>query len=232
MIRILPAFTAHQALAGTFEVAPTTISLSPEMQNGVLYITNRGNDPVYIQTEAFDWKQTQKGDELTPSEMLQVNPPMAELKPGRKQTIRLAVARDSAIENKERAFRLLASELPSTTITNNEAVNVLLQFSVPLFVAPLKKNPVALEWGIENNDGNMMLSARNDGNSHVKLSAVKIQAPGGNELDVSKKTIKYILAGSTAYWKIELMQIIHGEKYHITAKDDMGGQLSATIIPP
>jgi fimbrial chaperone protein len=229
---IFPAFFSQTAIAGTFEVAPTTISLSPETQNGVLYITNRGQQPVYIQIEAFDWKQTQKGDELTPSEALLVNPPMAELQPGRKKTIRLAVAKDNIIDNKERSFRLLISELPSSSITGNEGVNVLLQFSVPLFITPIKKSPIALEWSIKNDDGDITLVAKNNGDRHVKLSGVKIQQFKSKEMDISKDSFKYILPGSAAYWKIASLPLLQGEKYSITAKDDIDGALHSTITAP
>lgn len=231
MTGIFPAIISQFAYAGTFEVAPTTILLSPEMQNGVLYITNRGLEPVYIQIEAFDWKQTQKGDELTPSEVLLVNPPMAALPPGRKQTIRLAVAKDNT-DDKERSFRLLVSELPNSSITGKDGVSVLLQFSVPLFIAPPKKIPIAVDWDIENDNGNIMLITKNTGNRHIKISGVKIQQPGGKELDISKDSFKYILAGSTAYWKSESLQQVHGGKYHITARDDVDGQINATITAP
>lgn len=223
---------AVPALAGTFEVAPTTITLTPETKNASLYITNRSEEPVYIQIEAMDWKQSQKGDELTPSTALMVNPPMAELPPGRKQTIRLAVTPDAVTDGKERTFRLLVSELQNNAITGKEGVNMLLQFSVPLFVSPPKKNPPLFGWSIEEQEGSIMLIARNGGTRHAKLSAVKMTPANGREIDISKDAFKYILAGSAGYWKTGLTNVTAGEKYLVTAKEETDGKLRATIVIP
>ncbi|HEX7725067.1 MAG TPA: hypothetical protein VF410_00810, partial [Rhizomicrobium sp.] len=66
--------------AGTFEIAPTTVNLSPG-EAGFLYVSNNGAAPVAMQIQPMDWKQGADGDVLIPSETLVASPPLLRIAP-------------------------------------------------------------------------------------------------------------------------------------------------------
>ena len=113
------------------DVAPTTLDLQPD-RAGLFFVTNHGARPITVQIEAMDWRQQDTGGpgRLTPSTVLLTSPPMARIAPGGRQSVRV-LARGPA--QRERAFRLLVSQLPDAA-DDGDGVHVLLQFSVPVFV--------------------------------------------------------------------------------------------------
>ena len=62
-----------------------------------------------------------------------VSPPIAAIPPQGRQTVRLMIA--PAAGSVERSFRLLISELPGGKRQADRSVQVLTQFSVPVFAA-------------------------------------------------------------------------------------------------
>src|ERR1700733_1954974 len=121
---------AVPATAGSIEIAPTTIEI-PASGNAVVYVTNNGNTPVVAQIQPYDWQQSAQGESLTPSNALEVSPPMSRLVPGQRQIVRLAVPPGST--GTEKSYRILVSELPDPQSPPAQGVRVLLQFSVPVF---------------------------------------------------------------------------------------------------
>ena len=127
MSMLLQPARAQQA---TMDVAPTTIDLQPR-ESGLFFVTNHGKTPVHVQVEGMDWSQIDGADKLTPSDALFVSPPVTEIAPGARQTIRLMASPKPGAS--EAAYRLLVTQLPEGA-GDAGSVKVLLQFSVPVFV--------------------------------------------------------------------------------------------------
>lgn len=181
------------ARAGSLETAPTTIVLS-EGRTGVLHLANRAAYPVTIQVEAFDWIQDDGGERLEPSASLQASPPMAELAPGARQTVRLRALGPAA--GREEAWRLLVSELPAPGRPGGGEVRVLLQVSMPVFAGGLGRD-AALAWRARRQGPDVVLSAANGGDRHAKLSGLTlagVPVPGGE--------LAYVLPGAVRHWRV------------------------------
>ena len=91
VLAMLMAASARQAaVAGAFEVAPTTIELSAKTRTALVRITNRGDHAVTIQVRPYDWRQSGGQDILTPSLALVASPATARLPPGGRQVVRVS----------------------------------------------------------------------------------------------------------------------------------------------
>lgn len=210
------------AAAGSLEVAPTTIDLPPGSGMAVFYVTNRGDTAVMVQIQGLDWRQTEKGDQLDPSEALTVSPPMARLAPGQQQIVRLAVKPDLGATD-ERAFRLLVSELPDPSMQAAEGVHVLLQFSVPVFKAGAHLAQPHLDWQAASSSEGFSLVAHNSGARHVKLVNLSFVTAGGRPVAVAPRAFFYILPGASHRWSIPARDVKTGETLHVTGRDDATG---------
>src|SRR3954466_13387600 len=90
-VGLLAVTAAHCACAGVFSVTPVRIYMAPKDRAVAVTITNEANEPVVLQADVYEWKQTQNGDDnLVPSEDLILAPPIIKLEAKAKQVVRLA----------------------------------------------------------------------------------------------------------------------------------------------
>ncbi|MEJ0025034.1 MAG: fimbria/pilus periplasmic chaperone [Rhizomicrobium sp.] len=224
----LGALGSGPAAAGAFEIAPTTIDLAPGADRAVFYVTNHGSQPIVVQVQGFDWRQTDRGEQLDRSDALTISPPMVRLIPERRQTIRLAIGPGAAPD--ERSFRLVVSELPDPQISAPQGVRVLLQLSVPIFVASPHPTPARLAWSAVPSPGGFSLAARNSGTRHAKLMNMVLTTAGGAKVAVAPDTISYILAGVSRRWTVALPGLKAGETLRLTGLDDSDSTAIGTSI--
>jgi fimbrial chaperone protein len=182
--------------AGTFEIAPTTLNLSPG-ESGLLYISNNGPEPVTMQIQPMDWTQDANADVLSPSDELFASPPLLRIPPGQRQIVRVLAAPRGAAPEKD--YRLLVSELPNAG-RRAASVNVLLQFNIPVFARTRQEKPQAA-WSASARNGQVQLVLQNNGPAAVKLSGIAVSRstdvpsslPGG---------LVYVLPGARHDWSL------------------------------
>jgi fimbrial chaperone protein len=184
-------------LAASLEIAPTTIELSGA-RNGVFYVSNRGDRPVAVQVEPFDWTQTGGEDRLSPSAALMISPPITELAPGATQTVRLQSNESPAAS--EHAFRLLVSELPAPVTEEAPQVRVLLQLSVPVFEGAGAAGAARLAWTAALVESRLVVTAANLGARRDKLTEVAVVGREAVAPATPSPGPAYILAGAKRSW--------------------------------
>jgi fimbrial chaperone protein len=182
--------------SGTFEIAPTTLNLSPG-EAGLLYVSNNGTGPVVMQIQPMDWTQNANADVLAPSETLFASPPLLRIAPGQRQVVRVLSDPQNAAH--ETDYRLLVSELPQTTEVPS-TVNVLLQFNIPVFVAAKPQKPT-VAWSAAARDGQLHLALQNDGTVALKLGDVSVTKENGAVSSISSKLL-YLLPGTRREWSL------------------------------
>jgi fimbrial chaperone protein len=182
--------------ASTFEIAPTTLNLSPG-EAGLLYVSNNGTAPVVMQIQPMDWTQNANTDVLEPSETLFASPPLLRIAPGQRQVVR--VLSDPQIAAHETDYRLLVSELPQN-IGAPSTVNVLLQFNIPVFVAA-KPEKAVVTWSAVLRDGQVHLALRNGGTVALKLGDISVAKSTGAFASISTKLV-YLLPGTQREWSV------------------------------
>ena len=197
---------AAPALADSLDVAPTTLDLTAG-QPGLFYITNHGDHDVTVQLQPMDWSQSPQGEATTPSQRLMVSPQFATIAAGKRQSVRV-LAREGG--EGEVPYRLLVSQLPDQANPAN-GVQVLLQFSVPVFVGHADAKP-ALDWHVVAKDGKPVLEARNTGNQTVKLSRIAV-----NGTALPGSGLHYVLPGSSTLFEGA------GVSGTVTAHDERSG---------
>lgn len=218
--------------AAALEVAPTTIQIEEGTNAALLYITNRGNAPMVAQVEGFDWQQTETGDQLEPTQSLMFSPPMVRLAPGQKQIVRLAIkpeAKATLAATKERAFRLVVSEIPEFSKKRTD-VQMVLQFIVPVF-ASTKEMSDSILWEATPTDGAVLVSARNTGTQHGKLSKINLTNAAGEKIKPVADTFSYILAGASKQWRVELPSSALAQPLRVNAYNELkGAGVSAPLL--
>ncbi|HEY0106801.1 MAG TPA: fimbria/pilus periplasmic chaperone [Rhizomicrobium sp.] len=205
------------AAAGSFEIAPTTIDLPSGGDRAVFYVTNHGAEPVAIQIQALDWRQTDEGEQFGPSDALNVSPPIGRLIPERRQTIRLLIRRSATAA--EQSYRLLVSELPDPQAADAQGVRVLLQLNIPVFVAAAHPTAPRLEWSAQRNPGGLTLRVHNGGARHAKLLDMFLVASGGAKIAVAPHAISYVLAGASRRWVVAWPGPTPGETLRVEGRD-------------
>lgn len=220
---VIAGSARHTALAGAFEVAPTTIDLSPKTRTALVRITNRGAQAVTIQVRPYDWGQSGDRDTLTPSTALVVSPATARLPPGGRQVIRLRES-GSASKAGEQAHRLLISELASGDAAAAGRVRVLLQFSLPVF-GPAEEPPgtTGLSWNARATGGQLILTAANAGTRHAKLINLAVMGDGvagRNEV----APMVYVLADTSRSWRLPFGTLAPAANLTLRAEDGLTGR--------
>ena len=210
------------AFAGSLTVAPTTIDLKSDRDIGVLHLTNESGAPVVAQLEAFDWSQDNGADKLTATASLIVSPPMAKLTPGGDQIVRLQAPDAAGLA--EKTFRILVTQLPDPAAPKVQGINLLLQFSVPVFLhasGPEEKPNVSFHANARS--GTLWLSAQNMGRAHLKLTRIDVSVGDSQTKRISTSGLFYLLAGAARSWPFAGALARDGETVHIEAHDASGG---------
>ena len=221
-LAMLMAGSARQAaLAGAFEVAPTTIELSAKTRTALVRITNRGDHAVTIQVRPYDWRQSGGKDTLTPSMALMASPATARLLPGGRQVVRLS-ERGPASETTERAHRLLIRELTSKDAVAAGQVRVLLQFSLPVFAPSQAPGAATLLWDARVAGDQLILTAANASPRHAKLANLAVVGAAAARADVIP--IAYVLPGASRSWRLPAGRLEPGADLTLKAEDGLTGR--------
>ena len=222
VLAMLMAGSARQlAVAGAFEVAPTTIELSPKTRAALVRITNRGDQAVTIQVRPYDWRQSDGKDTLTPSIALIASPATARLLPGGRQVVRLS-ERGPGSETTERAHRLLIREQTSTDAVAAGQVRVLLQFSLPVFAPSQAPGAARLSWDARVAGDKLILTAANTSPRHAKLANLAVVGFPAARAEVIP--IAYVLPGTSRSWRLPAGRLEPGADLTLKAEDGLTGR--------
>ncbi|MGA9795851.1 MAG: fimbria/pilus periplasmic chaperone [Rhizomicrobium sp.] len=212
----LLASAASAAPAKTLEVAPTTLELTAG-QPGLLYVANHSASPVTVQIDVYDWRQAANADRLVLSDSAFVSPPLTTIAPGERQIVRVLATPDARAQ--ETSYRLRVSDLPDRADTSG-GVQVLLQFSIPVFVRGAK-NDSALTWTATQSGTTLELAAHNTGDRTLKLAGLRVTS-GSDAASVAPDRVTYILPDASHVWDIAMPEFAQATRLHIDGKDERG----------
>jgi len=169
---------AQCAWAGVFSVTPVRIYMAPKDRAVAVTITNEADDPVVLQADVYEWKQSAEGnDELVPSEDLVLAPPIIKLGPKAKQVVRLArlMPPDAS---RQLTYRLILRELPEASLSKGIAVPIALALSMPVFITPPPaKAATACEATREENAA-LVVYCANSGTAYSQVREVLVKQNG------------------------------------------------------
>ena len=196
---------APAGLAGSFEVNPIRVDLTPAARAAAVTVRNSGAEPVVVQASVQSWAQQDGKDVLAPTSEVLVSPPIATIQPGGQQIVRVGLRR-APDDRRQLSYRLFLHEVPPPPRPGFQGLQVALRIGLPVFVQP-KSGPAKpdLVWNARLRDpGTVSLRLENNGNGHIQISDVQIYLPGENEPVASQSALNYVLPGQSRAWDLKL----------------------------
>lgn len=192
------------ASAGAFNVNPVRVHLTGERPVEALSVSNKSREKITIQVETRRWEQSGGEDRLSDTRAILANPPLFTIPPGGKQTVRVGT-RDIPEGGKEKSFRLLFREVPPEIEQPGTALNVALEINMPVFVSREGNTAPDLRWQADIRGNRLILSARNEGNGHARITGLAVKPDSGSR-SLRKDKLTYILPGNRRSWSFNITE--------------------------
>ena len=187
-------------------ISPVRVDLSDDHTKDVVRITSQTDATVSYQVEIVAWSQNAQRREIyAPTDDVLAVPPLFTLQPGEEQIVRVGMLND-ADPSTEQSYRMFITELagPQEYAAQSTVVNMRLRLGVPVFIAPRALPHSTLDHiDSRQMENQLFMQMHNSGNTHVRISEIKFQAPGATEPEVEAAAI-YVLAGQAAYIPVVL----------------------------
>jgi fimbrial chaperone protein len=134
---------------------------------------------------------------LEPAEGVAVSPPIAQLKPGGENMVRIVRTSKAPVRGEE-SYRVVVDELPPTA---RQAITVIMvvRHSIPVFFADPDASGAAVDWSVKPVSGGYQVTARNRGAKRFKIANLELKS-GGGTIAERDGLLGYVLGGSTAQW--------------------------------
>ena len=155
-----------------------------------------------VQLRSTGWQQINNEDEYSRTSDVFVNPPMAKLAPHSEQTVRFIRISKKPIKEEE-TYKLIVDELPADILRRKPGeVSFVARYIMPVFYVPKTKVAPHVTWSAKRSGNKLLLTATNNGNGHLKITAVKFYS-GNKELQTVKNFMGYVLKGATMTFTFE-----------------------------
>jgi fimbrial chaperone protein len=201
----LLAATSPAGWAGSFEVNPIRVDLSPAARSAAVTVRNSGAESVVVQVSVQAWAQQDGKDVLTQTSDVIISPPIATIAAGQEQVIRIGLRRAPDAQQ-ELSYRLFLQEVPPPPQPGFQGLQVALRIGLPIFVQP-RSGPAkaTLVWDAQlRADGNVWLKLQNKGTGHIQISEVAMYLPDGKEPIAAQSSLAYVLPGQSREWDLKL----------------------------
>jgi fimbrial chaperone protein len=211
---------SYGVAAQSLSVLPVNVFLSPGQTATSLSVTNSGDKPTSIQVRAYNWSQKDNEDQLTPSNVIVVSPPLVTIPPGSTQVVRLILRKVPA--GSEATYRIILDQIPGPGEPG--VVQMVLRLSIPVFAAPATKAVPKDQFHLERDGDQLFLVGVNTGQSHETLHDILVTASDGRKLGLKTKVSPYLLVGATRRWELDTQGYAPqpGESLKLTAHGIVG----------
>ena len=195
LLACLPAVANASAVV----IWPIDPTIRAGEQATALWLDNKGDAPVTVQVRAFGWSQPDGEDRLDAQQAVVASPPIATVAPGARQLVRIIRRTPGAAP--ESAYRLMIDELPPppaepTGGPPQARLAVQMRYSIPLFTYVAAATDARLDARISQSAQGRILSIRNTGTLHARLTDLRLEAHG-RAVSVRAGLARYVLPGAT-----------------------------------
>jgi len=216
------------AEAGTLKVSPIKVFLPAGGKTEVIRVKNPDSTPALVQVQAVDWAKAEDLDDARRAEEILAVPPIFEMGPNSEQVIRLA-HRNQAGSSKERAYRLLITEVPEEV--DDGGIAFAVRLNMPLFVTPKGAVPEP-EWRFQYTEsGEAELILANRGNAHLMVKSLELRGAGAAKPIFQTDQFAYALAGTEQRWSLGYGRQSLPESLEVISETHLGPQQSPVMIP-
>jgi fimbrial chaperone protein len=194
---------AGTAAASSISVAPIRVELSSGKRTAVLTVRNQDDSPVVVQARPAAWSQPQGEDQLDDTHDLVVTPPIFTIPGKGQQVVRIALLREPDAA-RELDYRLVLSEVPSSTAPETTGLRVALRITLPVFIAAQAHTGADVAWSHKwRSDGTLEIAAQNRGTAHLQILDFDVQGTKAATADkVHADTPHYLLPGTVFHWEL------------------------------
>jgi fimbrial chaperone protein len=209
--------------AASLQVSPVSVEIPAPGASAIVKLRNEGTTPLNAQIRVFRWTQVKGLEKLEPTEDVVASPPIVSLAPKSDYTVRLVRVTKRPVEKGE-TYRLLVDELPELKQQRNGAVTFVLRYSIPVFFYSLDAAEAKVAWSIEQRNGRMFVTATNNGDRHVRISALNLRTGDGTTISFGNGLTGYVLGRSAMRWSASssVNRIGAGGSVAISAEGDRG----------
>lgn len=237
------ALLAPAVLAGDLQVSPISLEFSPTEQAQGLWLSNTGTATLRAQVRVQQWSQAGGVEILAATNELVASPPILEIPAGQSQLVRIIrLANDPPA--RELSYRLLVDELPDETRAETSGLQLLLRYSIPVFVLPGTKVPAmppgqpapatdvsTLTARLQADNGGM-LQVDNRGQQRVRISNLIYVDVDGSRIELVPGLLGYVLAGQQMQWPLPLPGSANAGGTLKAKFNDDAAEQSLSLQPP
>ncbi len=192
------ACVAH---AGSFTVNPVRVTLSPTQTVAAVTVANVGSESTVVQLETSSWSQHDGQDALEKTSEILATPPIITIPPGGSRIIRVGLRRAPDPQH-ELTYRMFLREVPPPEPIA-QGLRVALLISMPVFVVPAQQLNPEVQWhALRMQDGNIRLTAKNNGRAHIQLGQLEIVPAEGGPPIATRNMAEYLLPDNGREWTI------------------------------
>ena len=235
------ATVSSGATAADLQVSPILVEFGASQQAAAAWLSNTGQQTLRAQVRLQSWTQDGHQDVLDATRDLVASPATVEVEPGGRQMVRL-IRLQPAPTAQERSYRLLVDELPGDPGAEQEGLQFLLRYSIPVFIAPAGVNAAPneptrgatlppptdladLQLKLQAHAEGSTLLATNAGMRRIKLSQLTLVDADGREQPLNQGLLGYVLAGRSMSWPLPLPYPLKpGQTLKARFNDDLQAQ--------
>lgn len=131
----LSCLAVAPSAAASLRVAPIYLDVPAGGFSTTLRVWNSGTRPLSIQVRVYRSTQNGNDDILTPTKDVVASPPIATLKPGGENLIRIVRVANTKVTVREN-YRVLVDQLPDPKAAKAGVVSILVRHAIPLHFEP------------------------------------------------------------------------------------------------
>lgn len=201
------------ALAGSIQVDPVKIEITPDRKTGAVRIRNTDVKPVTMRGHARSWVQVNGEDAHEDVASVIVSPPVFTIPAGATQLVRVGL-RSASMQ--PASYRLILEEMPEANPEGG--VQVALRLDLPLYAMAKPGAPDDLVWSAwRQADSNWVIEATNRGAGYVRVEPELASARSGMTFDASR-ALGTVLPGSSKKWVVGKAAIVDRARFEQIAR--------------
>lgn len=121
--------------AASLRVAPVLLDVPTGATSTTLTVWNTGTTPVSVQVRVYRSSKQGNDDVLSPTKDVVASPPIATLKAGGENLIRIVRVATGKVTAREN-YRVLVDQLPDPKAAKAGVVSILVRHAIPLHFEP------------------------------------------------------------------------------------------------
>ena len=184
------------AIGSQLSVEPILLEFNAPAAAGVMKLRNGQDIEVTVQVRVFRWSQVNGRESLEPTTEVVASPPAAKLAPHADYTVRIVRTSKSSVSGEE-SYRVVVDQLPDLRQQAQNAVNILVRQSIPVFFRSAHLTRANVSWLLAYKSGQLVIRATNNGDERLRIASLQLRDNAGSTIDFGNGLAGYALGRSS-----------------------------------